>query len=186
MPKLYFRYGAMSSSKTANLLMVAHNYEVQNKEVLLIKPDLDDRFGKDLIKSRCGLERKANIIVNSEDNLLNNSVDYSYYDCVLVDEVQFLTSKQIDQLRVITITTPVICYGIRTSYNCELFPGSKRLFELADTIEEVKTTCNFCNKKATINAKLQDGKVIKDGSNVIDIGGDEKYLSTCWFCWNNK
>ena len=186
MGKLYFRYGAMGSSKTANLLMVAHNYESQGKKVLLLKPNIDDRFGKDVIKSRCGLEKNANIILDNDYNLLNNGIDYACYECLLVDEAQFLTTTQVEQLRIITNTTAVICYGIRTSYTSELFPGSKRLLELADTIEEIKTTCNFCNKKATINGKFQDGHLIKNGSSIIDIGGDEKYISLCWFCWYNK
>lgn len=184
--KLYFRYGTMNSSKTANLLMVAHNYKIQNKKVLLLKPIIDNRFGEDMIKSRTGIESKADILVDNNYNLLDNNINYSNYNIVLVDEVQFLTPKQIEQLRIITIKVPVICYGLKCDYKTYLFPGSKRLIELADSIEEIKTICVFCNKKSTINLKYSNGKIIKDGSDEIDIGAEEKYLSSCWKCWYEK
>lgn len=185
--KLYFRFGTMSSSKTANLLMVAHNYKVQNKTVLLIKPHLDDRFGSDIIKSRAGLEQKADIVLNTTSNLIKDyNIDYNKYCAVLVDEVQFLTEEHIEQLRIITQYVPVICYGLKNDYKTRLFPGSKRLIELADTIEEVKTVCTFCNKKSTINMKYSDGKILKEGSDLIDLGTEDKYLSSCWYCWYTK
>ena len=126
MPKLYFRYGVMSSSKTANLLMVSHNYKIQNKKILLIKPKIDDRYDVSIIKSRTGMETVADLIIDSNYDLLNNSIVYSEYNCVLVDEAQFLSVEQIEQLRIITLYTPVICYGLRTDYKSNLFPASKR------------------------------------------------------------
>lgn len=184
--KLYFRYGAMSSSKTANLLMVAHNYEQQNKKVLIIKPKIDDRFGFNLIKSRTGLQRVADLIIDTNDSLLNKNINFTQYNVVLVDEVQFLSEININELRTITIACPVICYGLRTDYKTKLFPASKRLMEIADSIEEVKTTCQFCTKKAIINLKHNNGKIIKDGSDKIDLGAEDKYLSSCWHCWYIK
>jgi len=184
--KLYFRYGAMSSSKTANLLMVAHNYEQQNKKVLIIKPKIDDRFGSEVIKSRAGLERNADLIINFGESLLDKKINFTNYNIILVDEVQFLSENNIDELRKITLVVPVICYGLRTDYKTKLFPGSKRLMEIADSIEEIKTTCNFCTKKAIINLKHNNGKIVKDGSDKIDLGAEDKYLSSCWFCWYSK
>lgn len=181
--KLYFRHGTMNSSKTMNLLMTAHNYERQDKNVIVIKPLLDDRFGLDLIKSRTGIQRTADIILDKKDKL--SSKDWKEIHCVLVDEAQFLTPDQIDELRVLTIKCPVICYGLRTDFTGHLFPGSKRLLELADSIEEIKTTCTFCNKKSIINLKYKNGKIIKKG-DPIDIGAEEKYKASCWHCWYTK
>jgi len=184
--KLYFRYGTMNSSKTANLLMVAHNYITQKKNVLLIKPSIDNRFGEEIIKSRTGLQLKADILLNSFDNLLKNDIDYSKFSIILVDEAQFLTEEHVEQLREITLKVPVICYGLRTDYKTKLFPGAKRLMELSDSIEEVKTVCVYCNKKSVINMKHSNGKVIRHGGDYIELGAEEKYLSTCWKCWFEK
>lgn len=184
--KLYFRYGAMSSSKTANLLMVAHNYEQQNKKVLIIKPKIDDRFGSNIVRSRTGMEKVADLIIENNDTLLNKNINFTKYNVILVDEAQFLSEKIIDELRTITFGAPVICYGLRTDYKSKLFPASKRLMEIADSIEEVKTTCQFCTKKAIINLKHNNGKIIKDGSDKIDLGAEDKYLSSCWYCWYSK
>lgn len=183
MPKLYFRYGTMNSSKTANLLMTAHNYETQNKKVLLIKPNTDIRFDTNKIISRAGLEKTVDLCINETDNLLENELDYSSFYCILVDEVQFLTPKQIEELRIITLVTPVICYGLRTDYKTKLFPASKRLMEIADEIQEIKTICHFCNKKSIVNLKYNGTVIIKDGTDSIDLGAEEKYLSSCWKCW---
>jgi thymidine kinase len=184
MPKLYFRYGAMNSSKTANLLMVAYNYRSQGKSVILIKPNIDNRVNILDISSRMGINMKADIIASSETDLSQ----IKDTDCILVDECQFLTPLQIEQLRTLTVSIPVICYGLRTDYRTILFPGSKRLMELADNIEEVKTICVLCNNKAIINAKfsLKNNKkyILKKGSSEPDIGAEEKYQSMCWFCWN--
>ncbi len=148
MAKLYFRHGTVGSAKTLNLLAVAHNYRQQGKEILLIKPALDDRFGQGSIKSRAGLEKSADILANNETDLSN--YNYEGIDCILVDEAQFITAKLIEQLREIAEekNVPVICYGLRTDFRRNLFEGSKRLLELSDTIEEIKTTCAFCNRKS--------------------------------------
>lgn len=190
MPKLYFRYGTMNSSKTANLLMVAHNYQTQDKKVILMKPKIDDRFGLNIIKSRSGIEKEANYLIERDDSNLReiDASVISITDAILVDEVQFFTTEQINTLRELTKWCPVICYGLRTDYKSQLFEGSKRLMEIADSIEEIKTICNFCNKKATMNMKyfINNGveKAIKNGSNEPDLGAEDKYMGVCWVCWN--
>jgi len=186
--KLYFRYGTMNSSKTANLLMVAHNYKQQGKNILLIKPIVDNRFGNDIIKSRCGLEYKADYVLERDDNDLKiiDGECLNKIDAILVDEAQFLTKKQVEKLRELSYYVPVLCYGLRTDYKTNLFEGSKRLMELSDSIEEIKTICTFCNKKAIINLKYSNKKIIKDGTDEIDLGAEEKYLSSCWYCWYSK
>lgn len=185
MPKLYFRYGTMNSSKTMNLLMVAHNYEAQQKKVIVIKPKIDTRFGKTRVASRTGIQRTADLIVDDSISL-KHITNWGVVECVLCDEANLLSVKQINELREITKYCPVICYGLRTDYMTNLFPASKRLMEIADSIEEVKTTCMFCNRKAVVNLKHCDGKIIKQGSSDIDIGAEEKYLSSCWECWHQK
>lgn len=147
MAKLYFRHGAVSSAKTLNLLAVSHNYKSQGKEVILMKPAMDTRFGKDSVKSRAGLQQDADILIDATTDLLSISAETrKNVSCVLVDEAQFLSPMHIDQLRTITLEwkVPVIAYGLRTDFRTNLFPGSRRLMEVADTIEEVKTTCYFC------------------------------------------
>jgi thymidine kinase len=174
----------MNSSKTMNLLMVAHNYEQQKKKVILIKPKIDTRFGKDYITSRTGMEKKAHFVIDKKDR-----IPASYgknVECVLVDEVQFMSPEQIEDLRMLSLTTPVICYGLRTDYRSILFPGAKRLMELADSIEEIKTICTYCPKKSIINMKYVDGVVIKTGSATPDLGCEEKYTPVCWKCWHER
>ena len=185
MAKLYYRYGTVGSAKTLNLLAVAHNYEQQGKRALLIKPALDDRFGRSKIRSRAGLERDTDLLVEPETEI--DRAVLEGVDCVLVDEAQFLSDGIVDQLRRITIDPgiPVICYGLRTDFRTELFAGSKRLLEVADRIEEVKTTCAFCNKKAINNLKLKDGKPTLEGPSV-DLGAEEKYLPACYRCYLEK
>jgi len=189
MPKLYFRFGTMNSSKTANLLMVAHNYKSQNKKVLLIKPKCDDRFGTEMIVSRAGPSAKADILMTPEMKTLSIDTDTL---CILVDEVQFLSEENINLLREISLKIPVICYGLRTDYQSKLFPGSKRLMEIADSIEEIKTTCVLCLNKAIINAKfyydeeLAIKKILKEGSSDIDLGAENKYQAMCWKCWSEN
>jgi len=159
MPKLYFRHGSVSSSKTMNLLAVAHTYKQQGKKVLLIKPSVDIRFGAEAIKSRSGLSCDADILIGNDTNIFDYNRKNVKIHCVLVDEVQFLEPRHIDQLRMITLLwdVPVICYGLRTDFRTELFPAVKRLMEVADNIEEIKTTCYYCNKKAVFNLKHTDG-----------------------------
>jgi len=190
MSKLTFRYGTMNSSKTANLIMVAHNYYSQDKQIFLIKPDCDTRFGNDMIKSRAfekGL--KADLILSPYTNDINTYINnYEKLECILVDECQFLSVENIEALRNINLNIPVICYGLRTDYRSKLFPGAQRLMEIADSIEEIKTVCVFCSNKAIINSKyyVQENKqyIIKDGNIQIDLGGNEKYQPLCWNCWN--
>lgn len=179
MAKLYFRYGTMDSAKTMNLLAVAHNYRKQGKCVLLLKPRLDDRFGAQKIASRSGLEADADVLVESVDQLAPEL--FAQLDCVLVDEAQFLAPEVIDRLRQVTGDpgVPVICYGLRTDFKTKLFPGAQRLLELADSIEEVKVTCQYCQRKATFNLRLVDGRAAVDGPQV-QLGADEQYVPVCW------
>lgn len=187
MPKLYFRHGAVSSAKTLNLLAVAHNYKQQGKRVLLLKPAMDIRFGKGEIKSRAGLVQEADVLINDETDLLSLSEEQKDVHCLLVDEVQFLAPRHIDQLRAITMMwhVPVICYGLRTDFRTNLFPGSKRLMEVADSIEEVKTTCNFCNRKAVFNLKHVNGMADVTGP-AVQLGAEEKYFPTCFPCYRKS
>lgn len=196
MPKLYFRYGAMNSSKTANLLMVAHNYNSHGKKTLIMKPSIDDRFGENIVASRAiGDNKQVNFIFNPKTTYtdLNNyiqNLDEKVY-CILVDEAQFLSEQNVEALRRITSISPVICYGLRTDYRSRLFPGSKRLLELADSIEEIKTVCILCNRKAILNAKFHDdiesGKriILRTGSDKPDLGMENKYQAMCWKCWSD-
>ncbi|MEX0962209.1 MAG: thymidine kinase [Simkaniaceae bacterium] len=183
MAKLYFRHGAMGSAKTLNLLAVAHNYKQQGKKVILMKPELDNRFGKEIIESRAGLQKQADILIKENTKL--EEFEFEGVSCVLVDEAQFLSPKIIDELRLLTLSKhiPVICYGLRTDFRSQLFPGSKRLMELADSIEEVKSTCYYCNKKATMNLKFIGGKATLDGPTV-DLGAEEKYHPACYYCYD--
>lgn len=182
MAKLYFRYGTVGSAKTLNLLAVAHNYRQQGKEILLVKPALDDRFGKQYIKSRAGLEKSADILVDSETDL--RLINYEGIDCVLVDEAQFIEPKHVEQLREVSRdkNVPVICYGLRTDYKTHLFEGTKRLLELSDSIEEIKTTCAFCNRKAVYNVRHVNGQAVLAGP-VIELGADDKYFPACSTCY---
>jgi len=182
MAKLYFRHGTVGSAKTLNLLAVAHNYRQQGKEVILIKPDIDVRFGKEQIKSRAGLEMSADILVGPETVLDFES--FAGIDCVLVDEVQFLSEYLIEQLRKITLelSIPVICYGLRTDFKSNLFEGSKRLLELADSIEEIKATCHYCNRKSIMNLKHVNGIAVDEGPSV-ELGAEEKYFPSCYKCY---
>ncbi len=182
MAKLYFRHGTVGSAKTLNLLAVAHNYRQQGKEILLLKPELDIRFGREQIKSRAGLEMTADILIRPDTDLL--SLDYEGVDCILVDEAQFLPASIIEQLREISVARgiPVICYGLRTDFRSNLFEGSRRLMELADSIEEVKATCHFCTRKSIMNLKHVDGVATVDGP-AIQVGAEETYLPSCYHCY---
>ena len=168
-----------------NLLAVAHNYRAQNKTAFLLKPRLDNRFGEDIIRSRAGLMMEADVLIDPDQE-----IDFSAFSgahCLLVDEAQFLSERVIEQLHQVAIKkqVPVICYGLRTDFRTRLFPGAKRLMELADSIEEVKTTCAFCNRKAVFNLKLSDGKPTLEGP-VLDLGAEEKYLPACSDCYQEK
>jgi thymidine kinase len=185
MAKLYFRYGTVGSGKTLCLLAVTHNYRQQGKEVFLIKPELDVRFGKESVKSRAGLEMKADLLVK-EDTRLNFS-DFEGLSCVLVDEAQFLSASFIDQLRHLTreLGIPVICYGLRNDFRTNLFDGSRRLMELADSIEEIKCTCYFCNKKSVFNLKHVNGVATVEGPS-IQLGAEELYYPACFECYSDQ
>lgn len=178
MAKLYFRHGTVGSAKTLNLLAVAHNYERQGKKVIVIKPGFDDRFGEREVTSRAGLHREAHLILSASERL--DRADFEGVQCVLVDEVQFLTAAHIEQLRDIAdqVDVPVICYGLRTDFRSRLFDGSRRLMELADSIEELKTTCHRCNRKAIFNLKCVDGVAMLDGPSK-QVGGDETFQPVC-------
>lgn len=186
MAKLYFKYGAMGSSKSANALMCKFNYEQKGFKVLLMKPSLDTRDNdgsETFVASRIGLKSKCYSFSPSADlvELFNKLTQGENYNVVIVDESQFCTTKQIEDLKTISRTFPVLCYGLKTNFKSYLFEGSKRLFEIADSIAEIKSVCK-CGCKATMNAKLINGKVVTDGKE-IDIGGDEKYEAMCYNCW---
>ena len=184
MAKLYFRYGTVGSAKTLNLLAVAHNYEQQDKRVLVVVPALDVRYGKGIVRSRAGLERVADVVLTA-DQPLTFSRPMQHYACVLVDEAQFMTKRTVRSFRETADQgIPVICYGLRTSFKQELFPGSSELLALADTIEEVKTTCHICNKKAVFNLRSVGGVPVFTGHN-IQLGGDESYKPACSECYES-
>lgn len=184
MAKLYFRHGTVSSAKTLNLLSTAHNYRQQGKQVLLLKPAVDTRFGLGVIKTRAGLEMPADIVVHADIPLALNPQQLRSV-CVLVDEAQFMPVPAIEYLHRDVVTRnriPVICYGLRSDFRTELFPAAKRLLELADSIEEIKTICHFCLRKAVFNLKMLDGKPTLAGPSV-ELGCEEKYLPACKHCY---
>lgn len=186
MSKLYFRYGAMNCGKTTSLLQVAHNYEERGMKVVLIKSSIDTK-ANDSVSSRIGVERKVDHLVSPEENLkgyLNLLVGNT--SCVLVDEAQFLSESQVEELFVFSKLTniPVICFGLRCDFRTNLFPGSKRLFELADEIEELYTICR-CGRKARFNARIVNGEFTLDGDQVA-IDGDVEYESLCGKCYLTK
>jgi len=192
MAKLYFRYGTVGSAKTLNLLAVAHNYKQQGRDVLLIKPAMDTRFSVTGIKARAGLEMPADILAPDTGKIEMPALDG--VACILVDEAQFLSVEAIDQLHAISHAQvapeapygiPVICYGLRADFRLQAFPAAARLFELADTIEEIKTTCVDCNRKAVFNLKLCDGVPVLDGPS-IELGAEEKYLPVCSRCYADR
>lgn len=173
----------MGSAKTLNLLAVAHNYRNQEKEVLLLKPALDDRFGRELIKSRAGLHQEADILIEKDTRLTQAML--RGISCVLVDEAQFLNVDFVEHLHSISHVNdvPVICYGLRTDFQRRLFPGSQRLMELADSIEEVKNTCHYCNRKAIFNLRTRAGYAVLEGPQ-IELGSDDKYIPVCSPCYD--
>ena len=186
MAKLYFRYGAMGSAKTLNLLAVRHNYVQQGKQVKLLKPSIDVRFGDALIRSRAGLEHDADILVDANTTLDFN--EFKGLSCVLVDECQFLSAYVVEQLREMTrvLKIPVIAYGLRTDFQGHLFSGSLRLMELADSIEEVKTTCCFCNRKAVFNLRHDsEGRALVEGPSIL-LGSEEFYSPACYECYQSR
>lgn len=183
MAKLYFKYGAMGSSKSAQALITKFNYEERGMKVWLIKPATDNRDGLQVIKSRIGLVEMATA-VSDEDSILSMYRKGNPVDVIIVDECQFLTPAQVDELRYIVdgYRIPVLCFGLRTDFQTKLFPGSLRLFEVADSISEIKTICS-CGSKAIVNARIDsEGKVVDEGDQVF-IGGNESYIAMCHKCW---
>ncbi len=183
MAKLYFRYGAMGSSKTANALMTKFNYEEKGKKVWLIKPATDTRDGKAVLRSRIGLEAEATVI-GANDSVMK-MCPLKDIDVIICDECQFLTPEQVDDLRLIVTDydIPVLCFGLRTDFLTHLFPGSRRLFELADSITEIKSICR-CGSKAIVNARFDEhGNIQTEGEQVM-LGGNDSYEGMCWSCYH--
>ena len=186
MAKLYFKYGAMGSSKSAQALITQFNYEELGMSVWLIKPSTDTRDGADIIKSRIGLMRHAQIIT-PDQNVIKEYEQAGEFDVIIADEAQFMTPEQIDQLRWIVDNknVPVLCFGLRTDFLTHFFPGARRLMELADSITEIKTVCE-CGHKATVNARIDgSGKIVTEGSQIL-LGGNDSYVAMCHKCWKKK
>ena len=185
MAKLYFKYGAMGSSKTAQALITKYNYEENDLNVWLIKPSADTRDGAQILRSRIGLEAHVETIAPEADvyaRFLGSKARRC--DVIIVDECQFMTEKQIDQLRTIVNehNIPVMCFGLRTDFQTRLFPGSRRLMEVADTIQEIKTICD-CGAKATVNARIDGtGHIVTEGAQVV-LGGNDSYIAMCHKCY---
>ncbi len=186
MAKLYFKYGAMGSSKSAQALITKFNYEELGMTVWLIKPSIDTRDGADLIRSRIGLSCRAEVIAPGQD------IKAAYraagkHDVIIADEAQFFTPEQIDQLRdlVDEEDLPVLCFGLRTDFLTHFFPGAQRLMELADSLTEIKTVC-ACGRKATVNARIDGaGRIVTEGSQVL-LGGNDRYVAMCHKCWKDR
>ena len=184
MAKLYFKYGAMGSSKTAQALITKYNYEENDMKVWLLKPSADTRDGAATLRSRIGLEAQVDILPPTGDAYVRFQENHAgNCDAVIVDECQFLTPDQIDQLRAVVndYNVPVMCFGLRTDFQTRLFPGSRRLMELADCIEEIKTMCD-CGAKATVNARINDGYIVTEGAQVV-LGGNDSYIAMCHRCY---
>ncbi len=194
MSKLYFKFGAMASSKTANALMTRFNYEEKGNRVWLIKPDIDNRDDYidekgntvTVVKSRIGLSAVADVIPRDASiiEMFEKTTKDKKVDVIICDECQFLTEAQVDDMKYIAefCDTPVLCFGLRSDFKTKLFEGSRRLFEIADSITEVKSVCT-CGKKAIVNARINaEGEIITEGAQ-IEIGGNDKYESMCWGCW---
>ena len=186
MAKLYFKYGAMGSSKSAQALITKFNYEELGMSVWLIKPSVDTRDGADLIRSRIGLEAHARIITPEQD-IAEEYRREGRRDVIISDEAQFFTPAQIDQLRMLADEedVPVLCFGLRTDFLTHFFPGSQRLMELADSLTEIKTVC-ACGRKATVNARIDaSGRIVTSGGQIL-LGGNDSYVAMCHRCWKQK
>ena len=186
MAQLYFYYGCMGCSKTAQALMMRFNYEQQGKKVALLKPTVDTRTPEGIVQSRIGLRSEA-ISVRREDNISRLFVEAknSLPDIIIVDEAQFLTERQVDQLKDLALAGfPVLCYGLKTDFQTHLFEGSKRLIEIADSIQEIPILCK-CGRKAEVNARISGNRIIKTGNQIL-IGDGERYRPMCYRCWKNN
>ena len=180
MAKLYFKFGAMGSSKSAQALITKFNYEELGMSVWLIKPSIDTR----IVRSRIGLEARAQIITPEQD-ITEEYHKAGKHDVIIADEAQFLTPAQIEQLRdlVDDEDLPVLCFGLRTDFQTHMFPGSQRLMELSDSLTEIKTVCG---RKATVNARLDgQGRVVTTGDQVL-LGGNDSYIAMCHKCWKQR
>ena len=186
MAKLYFKYGAMGSSKSAQALITKFNYEELGMTVWLIKPSIDTRDGADVIRSRIGLEARAQVIT-PETDIVKAYAEAGRHDVIIADEAQFLTPQQIDELRMLVDEQdlPVLCFGLRTDFLTHFFPGARRLMELADSLTEIKTVC-ACGRKATVNARIDaEGKIVTEGGQIL-LGGNDSYIAMCHQCWKKK
>ena len=186
MAKLYFKYGVMGSSKSAQALITKFNYEELGMTVWLIKPSIDTRDGADVVKSRIGLSATAQIIT-PEDDIIAQYRKAGKHDVIIADEAQFFTPAQIDQLRTLVDEDdlPVLCFGLRTDFLTHFFPGAQRLMELADSLTEIKTVC-ACGRKATVNARIDEqGRITTEGSQVL-LGGNDRYVAMCHKCWKER
>ena len=186
MAKLYFKYGAMGSSKSAQALITQFNYEELGMSVWLIKPSVDTRDGADVIRSRIGLERRAQVITPEQD-VVAEYRKAGRHDVIIADEAQFFTPEQIDQLRELVDDDdlPVLCFGLRTDFQTHFFPGAQRLMAQADSLTEIKPVC-ACGRKATVNARIDgDGRIVTEGAQVM-LGGNDSYVAMCHKCWMRK
>ena len=186
MAKLYFKYGAMGSSKSAQALITKFNYEELGMSVWLIKPSIDTRDGAATIKSRIGLSAEAQVITPEEDIVAAYRAA-GRHDVIIADEAQFFTPAQIDGLRTLVDEDelPVLCFGLRTDFLTRFFPGAQRLMELADSLTEIKTVC-ACGRKATVNARIDEcGHIVTEGSQVL-LGGNDRYVAMCHKCWKDR
>lgn len=185
MSKLYFRYGAMNCGKSSALMQVAYNYESNNKNVFVIKSEIDTK-ANDCLSSRIGLKRKVDLLLKKNESLENYYDKLKKVDCILVDEAQFLSENEVDELYFVTkeFNVPVICYGLKTDFKSNLFTGSKRLLELSDELNELITICR-CGKRAKFNARFVDDKFTLDGETVSIDGSslNIKYIPLCGKCY---
>ena len=186
MAKLYFKYGVMGSAKSAQALITKFNYEERGMRVWLIKPSVDTRDGAAAVSSRIGLSAEAEIIT-PETDIVRLFRSHPRTDVIIADECQFFTEKHIDQLRFLVdgYGVPALCFGLRTDFRTRLFPGSRRLFEVADSITEIKSMCE-CGNKAIVNARIgTDGRVVTEGEQVM-LGGNDRYIELCHRCWVDR
>ncbi|MDF2843035.1 MAG: tdk [Herbinix sp.] len=184
MAKLYFKYGVMGSSKTAQALITKFNYEERGMKVWLIKPEIDNRESEGVLASRAGLSAKAYVLSSDESVLESYRNLPEKVDVIIVDESQFLSEDQVNELAMLVIdhNIPVLCFGLRADFRTKMFPGSKRLMEIADSITEIKTICS-CGRKATVNVRLdENGTIITKGEQIM-IGGNDKYTAMCYPCY---
>ena len=185
MLRLYFRYGTMGSSKSAQALMCKFNYEQKGMKVMLVKPALDTRGDVDgpKVRSRVGLVADCLTITPEQSfvDIFENFKAQNGCDCVIVDEAQFCSTQQIDQLHQVSESTPVLCYGLLTNFKTQLFEGSKRLVEIAESLMEIKSVCE-CGKKSTVNARFVNGQLVTDGAEIM-LGAEETYQSLCYSCY---